>query len=112
MSFPALAVAILPAQESAEPSMADYLPMFAVMFFIFWFLVIRPEKRERKKRDEMMSSLKKNDRVLTTGGMYATVAAVGEKELTLKFDDGPTRVRVVRAAIASVLSDDDDDDAK
>ena len=96
--------------STAAPGFADMLPMLAIMFFIMWFLVIRPERKERRKREDMISQLKKNDKVMTTGGMYATVAAVGEKDLTLKFDDGPTRVRVVRSAVASVLTPDSAND--
>ena len=73
------------------------------MFLIVWLVAIRPERKERKRKEAMISALKKNDRVLTTGGLYATVAAVNESELTLKFDDGPTRVRAVRSAIAVVV---------
>ncbi len=93
------------------PGFADMLPMLGIMFFIMWFMVIRPERKERRKREDMIAQLKKNDKVITSGGMYATVAAVGEKDLTLKFDDGPTRVRVVRSAIASVLTPEGSDDS-
>lgn len=115
--MPLLALtAFLQDDTQAAPGLGDMLPMLAIMFFIMWFLVIRPERKERRRREEMIEQIKKNDRVLTTGGMFATVAAVGEKELTIKFDDGPTRVRVVRSAIASVVNADGsaaggDDDA-
>ena len=80
--------------------------MLAIMFVIMYVIVIRPERKQRKVRDEMIAAIKKNDRVITTGGMYATVAAVSEGDLTLKFDEGPTRVRVLRSAVASVVDKD------
>jgi preprotein translocase subunit YajC len=85
------------------PAGPNMLILLGIPLLIFWFVAIWPERKERKRKAAMIANLKKNDRVLTTGGMYATVAAVAENELTLKFDEGPTRVRVVKSAIASVV---------
>jgi preprotein translocase subunit YajC len=99
----------------AEPQpggILSMLPMFAIIFGIFWFMVIRPERKERKRKAEMLENIKKNDRVLTTFGMYASVAAVNEDDLTLKLDDGATRVRVLKSTIASVIAPQGDEAAK
>jgi len=80
--------------------------MMAGVLVIMWLVVFMPERKARKKKEAMISAIKKNDRVLLTGGMYATVAAVAEGEFTVKFDDSPTRVRIVRSAIAQVLTTD------
>ena len=79
---------------------------------IFWFVAIWPERKERKRKAQMLADLKKNARVLTTGGMYATVAAVSDVDLTLKFDEGPTRVRVLKSAIATVVDADVEETGK
>lgn len=81
-------------------------PMLIGMVAIFYFVAIRPERKERQRKQQMIEAIKKNDRVLTTSGMYASVAAVGENDLTIKFDDGPTRVRVLKSAIATVIDKD------
>jgi preprotein translocase YajC subunit len=67
-----------------------------------------PERKERKRKAAMLANIKKNDRVLMTTGLYATVAAVHESELVLKFDEGPTRVRALKSAIASVVEERSD----
>lgn len=101
-----------PVQEQAPPmtgtgGLGNTLVMFAIPLLIFWLVMFRPERKERKRKAEMLDNLKKNDRVLTSGGLYASVAAVHEQEVVLKFDDGATRVRALKSAIASVLTDDD-----
>ena len=103
----ALALA-LQDQPAAPPggNMLNMLVMFGGPLLIFWFVLLRPERKERKRKAEMLENLKKNDRVLTSGGLYASVAAVHEQEVVLKFDESGTRVRALKSAIASVLEDD------
>ena len=55
----------------------------------------------------LIAALRKNDKVLLTSGIYATVAAISDGELTVRFDDGNTRVRVLKSAIAQLVSQDD-----
>jgi preprotein translocase subunit YajC len=99
-SHPVLALLDEPEGTGSTPNMFIIL---LVPLAIFWFVAILPERKERKRKQSMISELKKNDRILTTSGMYATVAAVNENDLTLKFDDGPTRVRALKSAIATVI---------
>ena len=80
------------------------IPKLAI-FAIFYFVMIAPERKARKRRETMLQELKKGDRVVTTGGMYAIVAAVAEDAVTLQIDDG-VRARFNRAAIQSVLDSD------
>lgn len=107
--LPALALALQDQPEGPPPgsSMLNMLIMFGGPLLIFWFVLMRPERKERKRKAEMLNNLKKNDRVLTSGGLYASVAAVHDQEVVLKFDDGATRVRALKSAIASVLTDDE-----
>jgi preprotein translocase subunit YajC len=95
---------LLQADTGAAPAGPNMWILLLGPLVIFWFLLIMPERKERKRKAQMIADIKKNDRVLTTGGMYATVAAVNENDLTIKFDDGPTRVRVLKTAIASVVT--------
>lgn len=57
---------------------------FVVMMVIFYFLFYRPQKKEQKKRQDLLSSLKKGDRIITVGGIYGTITALSEKTVTLK----------------------------
>lgn len=104
-------LAVLPLQDSAPPGGGgfDMLIMLGGVLLIMWFMMFLPERKARKKKQEQLDALQKNDKVLTSAGMYATVAAVHETDVVLKFDDGATRIRVLKSAIATVLSADDAD---
>jgi preprotein translocase subunit YajC len=59
----------------------------ALMFLVFYFLLIRPQKKQEKDRHNMINSLDKNDQVVTTGGIHGTVVNVKDKTLILRIDD-------------------------
>ena len=67
---------------------------------IFYFLLIRPQKREREKQDQTLKALKKNDRVVTIGGIIGTIANIepDSKVVTLRVNDS-TRMDFLRSAI-------------
>ncbi len=84
------------------------LPIGLVVLFYAVFLA--PERRRKAEEAKMMSTLKKNDRVVTIGGIHGTVAATsGESDIvTIKIDESSgTRIRVNRSAIAKVISETD-----
>ncbi|MFN0008894.1 MAG: preprotein translocase subunit YajC [Planctomycetota bacterium] len=72
---------------------------------VFYFLVIGPERKQRKKRDLMLKNIGKGDKVMTTGGLYGTVAGVQDDVLTLQVAEG-VRMRFSRSAVQSVISDE------
>ncbi|MGQ0635274.1 MAG: preprotein translocase subunit YajC [Planctomycetaceae bacterium] len=78
---------------------------FLVIAVLFYVLLIRPQRREQATREAMLSALKKNDKVVTIGGMIGTVANISAdgQEVTLKVDDN-TRIRMVRSSIQRVLT--------
>ena len=78
------------------------LIMFAVMF---WFLM-GGQRKEKKRRELMLANLKRNDHVVTTGGILGVVDKIKDNEVTVKIDEKKDiRIRVVRAAIAYVKGD-------
>lgn len=82
----------------------DFLfPLLLGVAFVYFF-IIRPQKREQDEKQKLLSSLKKNDRVLTTGGMYGTIVNIKEDEVTLRVDDqAKVKIRFAKSAIARVL---------
>ena len=96
-----------PAAPSGPAGNMDFMIIMLGMLAIFWFVAIWPERKAKKKKQAMLSALKKNDKILLTSGMYATVAAINDNELTVRFDDSNTRVRVLRSAIAQVVNPED-----
>ena len=91
-----------------QPSLfSPMTALIAATIFLFYCIVILPEKKKRKDEDQARASLTKNDRVVTIGGIHGTVADTGGDEgvVTLKLD-GNTRIKINRTAIATVLRDD------
>lgn len=80
------------------------LPILAI-FAIFYFVVIGPANKQRKKTEEMLAALKKGDRVMTSGGIFGTVHAVESDVVQLRIADN-VRVRVARSAITSLVAND------
>lgn len=75
-------------------------------------MVFVPQRRERKRRNEMLESLKKNDRVQTIGGVLGTVVEMRPGEIVLKVDEtNNTRMRVTRGAIQSVVDAEKSDES-
>lgn len=88
---------------SSTPGWVGVLPYVAIIA-IFYFVMIMPERKARKKREAMLSAMKKGDRVMTSSGMYATIASIDGDEITLQIADG-VRARFSRQAITQVLDD-------
>ena len=83
-------------------AIANFLPIVAIGL-VFYFLVIAPANKQRKKQAEMLSTLKKGDRVLTTGGIYGTIQGVEPEAVYLKIAEN-VKVKVARSAISSVVT--------
>jgi preprotein translocase subunit YajC len=81
------------------------LPM-VVIFAIFYFVMIGPERKARKKREAMLAAMKKGDAVVTSSGLHGTIAALADDVVTLQVDEG-VRLRFSRAAIQTVVTKDD-----
>ena len=80
----------------------NMLPIAAI-FLVFYFLVIAPANKQRKKTAEMLSSLKKGDRVVTSGGIYGTIQGVEAEVVYLKIADN-VKVKVLRSAVTGVAT--------
>ncbi len=72
---------------------------FIFMLLIAYFMLIRPEQKRRKQHQETISNLKKNDQVVTSSGVHATVVAVKEKTFILRIDDN-TKIEIDKVSIA------------
>lgn len=87
-------------------TLLQYFPYIAFVLFLY-FILLRPQSTEAKKRETLLSSLKKDDRVVTIGGIIGTVANISAngKEITLKMEDS-SKIRFLKSAIQSKLSEE------
>jgi len=75
---------------------------FILIFFVFYFLVIRPQQKKVKDHQEMLKKIKKNDEVITTGGIYGKVMALSDDVVTLEVSPN-VRLRVHKNHISDVV---------
>jgi preprotein translocase subunit YajC len=82
---------------------------FAAIFVLFYFLLIRPQKREQARRQDMLGAVKKNDRIVTVGGIYGVVTNIHREadEVTIKVDEATnTKLRITLSSVGRVLGDE------
>jgi preprotein translocase subunit YajC len=93
------------AQAAGQPaSGADRLIQFApfvLIFFVLWFLLIRPQQYKAKEHRAMVAALKRGDRVVTSGGIYGQVSHVADDHLMVEVADG-VKIKVLRDAVSAV----------
>lgn len=84
-------------------SMMTTFVTFGLIIVIFYFLIIRPQKKRDKETKEMLAAIKKGDKVVSIGGIHGTVVAVKETTVVVKVDDN-TRIEFSRNAISSIVN--------
>ena len=98
---------LLLAQGDAAPNagppanpLLQMAPMLAMFVVLFYLIVLRPQQREQQQRRDMLSGLKKNDKVVTIGGIIGTIVEFSGdgSRVTLKVDDG-TRIKFTRSSL-------------
>ena len=100
------AAAVLPVpQPQGGPGVPIFLLQIGALLAIFYFILIRPQRREKKAHQQMLQTLAKGDRVLTNGGIVGQVVHATERELTVKTAED-TRLVVDRGYVAAKLDAD------
>ena len=89
-----------PPETTAANPLIGLMPI-AVIFIIFYFLLIRPQKRQQQEHSKMLTELEKNDEVVTAGGIYGTIVNIDKQSdiVTIRIDDN-TRIKVQKNSIA------------
>ena len=104
-------LAMMPAPQggagAAPQSGAFMFVWLGLMVALFYFMLIRPQKRREKERQALLNAVKTGDRVLFGGGFLGVVANVKEKTLVVKIADG-VKVEIVRGAVSQVLEKGDE----
>ena len=72
-----------------------------LIFGVFYFLLIRPQKKTQDEHKKMVAALKKNDEVVTAGGIHGTIMNVKDSSVTLKIDDN-VKVEVQKSSISTM----------
>jgi len=75
---------------------------FAAIFAIFYFLLIRPQQKQKRDREQMLSAIKKGDRIVTTGGLHGTVTGLNEHTVTVRVAD-QVKLEFDRSAVGRIM---------
>ncbi|MCJ7771665.1 MAG: preprotein translocase subunit YajC [Desulfobacterales bacterium] len=99
--FTNLAYAMGQGGIGGQGQFTTFIPII-LMFVIFYFLLIRPQQKNQKEHRELVNNLKKDDRVVTSGGIYGKITGVDDQTVTVEIAD-KVRIKVARGNISIVL---------
>ena len=92
----------MPAEQAANPLVQLPIIPYILIFLIFYFLVIKPNKNKKKEQKNMINNLKKNDQIVTSGGIHGTVALVKEQSVVIRVDDN-VKIEFDKESVSSVV---------
>ncbi len=91
------------AQQPGPPNLSFLLVLLA-MFAMFYFVLIRPQRKKQKETKQMVDALKKGDRVVTNGGIFGTIAGVHDAIIVLKIAED-VKIEVLKSAVGNIIQD-------
>ncbi|MDD8019195.1 MAG: preprotein translocase subunit YajC [Bacteroidota bacterium] len=95
-------IAMAPAQQGqGGGEIYSTIIMFGLIIAIFYFMIIRPQQKRAKEREQLLSTIKKGDKVVTAGGVHGKIISVEEKTVLLEIADN-VKVKMERSSIAVV----------
>jgi len=96
------------AQAAPGSTFTTLLIPMLLIFAVMYILLLRPQRKKERQRKEILSKIKKNDKVMTIGGIYGTVTSIRPDEVVLKIDDNTNvRVRFSRSSIARIIVEEE-----
>jgi len=85
------------------------LIVIVVLFALFWFLLVRPQRRRSTEQVALIASLQVGDEIVSAGGLYGVITEMDEEELHVEIADGLI-VRMARNAVVGIVEDDEEDE--
>jgi preprotein translocase subunit YajC len=86
------------------------LIVIAVLFALFWVVLLRPQRRRAADQRDLLSSLEPGDEIVSTGGLFGVIKSVEDEELRVEVSDGVV-VRMTRRAVAGIVEQDEEPEA-
>ena len=90
------------AEQAANPLVSLPIIPYLLIFLIFYFLVIKPQKDKQKEQKTLIDTLKKNDEVVTVGGIHGTVVLVKDKTVVVRVDDN-VKIEFDKESVTSIV---------
>jgi preprotein translocase subunit YajC len=107
---------VIPSIASAQAAgggagtLGSFLPLILIFVFFYLFL-IRPQQKKAKEHQKSLNALKKGDKIITSGGIYATINAIRDNVLDIKIADG-VNVQIAKQSIATVITKETQEHAR
>lgn len=89
------------------PELMNMLFMMAIIFGIFYFILIRPQQQQRKKHEERINALKKGDRIIGAGGIYGEIVGMDQDKAVIAVGKDKVKLEILRSTITHILSDEE-----
>jgi preprotein translocase subunit YajC len=84
--------------------------ILALLFALFWFFAIRPQRARAREQQELIASLEPGDEIVTAGGLYGVITEVDGEVLHVEIAEGLV-VRTARNAVAGIVEEEEDEEA-
>ena len=88
----------VPVEDEGETNILTMLIPLVLIFAVFYFLMIRPQRKRQKEHQQLIEELKRGDRVITAGGIYGVIENVSEDSIVIKVESGVT-LRVTKGSV-------------
>ena len=104
---PGVIAALIAGLPFSPQALTGILP-FVLIIGVFYLMLIRPNQARQKKWSEMLSSLKPGDKITTTGGLRGIILTLRDETITLRLPPDNLKVEIVKSAIASVTTTEEE----
>ncbi len=91
----------MPQAQTSNPLFSMMVPL-VLIYVIFYFLFIRPQRAKEKEHQKMLSNLNKNDEIITAGGIHGTIVNVKDKTLIIRVDDN-VKIEIEKTSVANKI---------
>ena len=99
---PVFTIAFAPSGQQGSAGLGMLLIQIGAFVAIFYFLLIRPQRQQAKKHQELLASLQKGDQIVTSGGVIGEVIHLKDNQVTIK--SGEARMVITRASVATIAA--------
>lgn len=93
---------LLQQQQGGFEQLLSTIVPFLLIILVFYFLILRPQQKRQKERQRLLESVKKGDKIITTGGIHGTVEGVEDKSVLIKIDDN-VKVKLEKSGIGVII---------
>ncbi len=93
---------LVPLLQTSGGGQYMFFVTLGLVFLIFYFLLIRPQRKEQKEREALIATVKKGDKIITIGGLHGMVTLTKDRTVVMKVDEN-CKIEISRSAIATVL---------